>query len=249
MIRAPSRSTEAGREPPSGRLPRPTAGHGVAALAAALAVLVYPFAAEAARTAWGVRPLAALVLALGASTLVARAVFDRLHLRNIALEHGGAILLGALALLTGDGIWLLLFPVLVNATLCGVFIASLREDPCIVEEVARWIEPHLPDFTRAYSRVLTGLWGGFFAVAAGGIAVVALLEPAWWRAATVPVYFGVIAALSVLEFVFRKIWFRHYTSRRIDQLFARVFPPEHTERGRRSLAYLQRMRELGLHRD
>jgi uncharacterized membrane protein len=233
----------------SGEVPRPTAAQGIAALAAALAVVAYPTAAEAAREAWGVRPLAAAVLGLGALTLVARAALDRLHLRNVVLEHGGAILLGGLALLTGDPLWLLLFPVLVNATLCAVFLASLREDPCIVEEVARWIEPHLPDFTRPYARALTGLWSGFFALSALGIALVALLEPGWWRAATVPVYFGVIALLSVVEFVFRKIWFRHYTSRRIDQLFARAFPPERTERGRRSLAYIQRMRELGLHQD
>jgi uncharacterized membrane protein len=233
----------------SGGVPRPTAAQGIAALAAALAVVVYPLAADAAREAWGVRPLAAAMLTLGLLTLAARFALDRLHLRNVVLEHGGAIALAALAFVSGDALWLLLFPVLVNATLCAVFLASLREDPCLVEEVARWIEPYLPDFTHSYSRAVTRLWSGFFAVAAVVIGGVALFEPAWWRTATVPGYFGAIAVLSLIEFTFRKIWFRHYTSRRIDQLFAGLFPPEHTERGRRSLAYIQRMRELGLHQD
>lgn len=233
----------------SGAAPRPTAAQGVAALAALLAVVAYPFVADAAREAWGVRAVAGAVLALGAVTLAARAALDRPHVRNVALEHGGAILLGGFALVTGEVLWLHLFPVLVNATLCAVFLASLRQDPCLVEEVARWIEPHLPDFTRTYSRVLTVLWSSFFAAAAAGIAFVAIAEPQAWRTATLPAYFGSIAILSIVEFAFRKIWFRHYTSRRIDQLFARAFPPERTQRGRRSLAYIQRMRELGLHQD
>lgn len=229
--------------------PRPSAAHGVAAAAAALAVIGYPFVADAALDRFGVRPFAAAVLGLGALTLLARAALDRAHLRNVLLEHGGAVALGLLALISGSELWLRLFPVLVNATLCAVFLASRREDPCLVEEVARWIEPHLPPFVRDYCRVLTLAWAGFFAAAAIGIGAVALLDPASWRLAAVPAYFGVLFGLSAVEFVFRKVWFRHYTSRRIDQWFSRHFPAERTERGRRSLAYIQQMRELGLHQD
>lgn len=229
--------------------PRPSAAQGVAAATAALAVVVYPFTADALLARWGVRALAGAVLALGLASLLARAALDPGKRRNAILEHGGVLALATLALASGDVLWLLLFPVLINATLCSVFLASLREDPCIVEEVARWIEPHLPDFTRSYSRVLTGLWSGFFALASLGIGAVALFDPEAWRTASLSVYFGAVAVLSVLEFVFRKVWFRHYTSRRIDRWFARVFPPERTERGRRSLAYIQRMRELGYHQD
>lgn len=228
---------------------RPSAAHGVAALAALLAVVAYPFAAELAIARWGVRALAGAVLALGAATLLARALLDRAHWKGALLEHGGALLLAALALASGREVWLLLFPVLVNATLFGVFLASRRQDPCIVEEVARWIEPHLPPFVGPYCRTLTLLWAGFFALAAAAIAAVALLRPEAWRAAALPGYFGVLLALSAVEFVFRKVWFRHYTRRRIDQWFARHFPAHETERGRRSLAYIQRMRELGYHRD
>jgi len=118
-----------------------------------------------------------------------------------------------------------------------------------VETVARWIEPHLPDFTRGYCRVITVLWSLYFALAASGIGAVAALEPGAWRTASVPVYFGAVGILSLGEFVFRKIWFRHYTSRRIDRAFARFFPPERTARGRRSEAYIDRMRDLGHHLD
>jgi uncharacterized membrane protein len=164
-------------------------------------------------------------------------------------EHGGVLGLAALALASGATVWLLLFPALVNATLCAVFLASLREDPCIVEEVARWIEPFLPDFTRGYCRAVTLLWAAFFAAQALAIGTVALLQPGAWRTVSGPLYFGVVGILSVLEFVFRKLWFRHYTRRGIDRLFARLFPSHRTERGRRSEAYLDRMRELGYHQD
>jgi len=97
--------------------------------------------------------------------------------------------------------------------------------------------------------VLAGIWAGFFAAAAVGIAAVALLEPAAGLTTVLRVYTGAVALLFVSEFVFRKVWFRHYTSRRIDRLFERVFPAGRTARGRRSLAYIQRMRELGLHQD
>jgi uncharacterized membrane protein len=233
----------------SSEQPHPSAAHVVAAAAAALAVVAYPFAAEAALERWGVRAVAGAVLALGAASLVARAALDRRHLRAAVLEHGAALVLAAMAFVSGGVVWLLLFPVLVNATLCVVFVASRRADPCIVEEVARWIEPHLPDFTRGYCRALTLLWSGFFALAALGIGAVALADPAHWRTATLHVYFGTLAAVSLAEFVFRKIWFRHYTSRLVDRLFGRIFPADRTERGRRSLAYIQRMRELGLHQD
>lgn len=144
---------------------------------------------------------------------------------------------------------LLLLPALAHATLCAVFLASLRADPCIVERAARRIEPHLPDFTRGYCRALTLVWSGFFAVAAVGIAALALSGPTPWRSAALPAYAGAVACLSAAEFVFRKVWFRHYTRRRIDRLFGRLFPADRTARGRRSLAYLQRMRELGYHQD
>jgi uncharacterized membrane protein len=230
---------------------QPSPAQGVAALAAGLAVAAYPFVAPAAVAHFGVRGVAAAVLAIGAATLAARVALDpgRVRVVVVVLEHAGALLLAGAALLTGDPLWLLLFPVLVNATLCAAFLGSLRHDPCIVEEVASWIEPYLPDFTRSYCRGITVLWSGFFALAALGIACVALLAPTWWRAATVPWYFGTLAVLSVAEFAFRKIWFRHYTGRLIDKPFARFFPADRTERGRRSLAYLDRMRELGLHQD
>lgn len=228
---------------------RPTAAQGLAAGAAALAVVTYPFAADAVLARFGVRAVAAVLLAGGAAVLVARMRLDRRHPRSVLLEHGGVLALAALALASGATVWLLLFPALVNATLCVVFLASLREDPCIVEEVARWIEPFLPDFTRGYCRAVTLLWAAFFAVEALAIGVVALAQPSGWRTVSVPLYFGALAILSVAEFVFRKLWFRHYTRRPVDRLFARLFPAHRTERGRRSEAYLDRMRELGYHRD
>ena len=227
---------------------RPSAALLVAAGAALLALLAYPVAAEAAIARFGVRAVAGALLVLGAVPLLARVALDPGGRLRIALQQGGTLVLAALALASGDGIWLLLFPALVSATLCGIFLASRREDPCIVESLVLWIQPHTPDFVRPYCRALALLWGGIFGLAALAIAAAALLAPGAWRTAALSGYAGAVVAVSAAEFVFRKLWFRHYTSRPLDRWFARHFPAERTERGRRSLAYIERMTALGYHR-
>lgn len=227
---------------------RPSAALLVAAGAALLALLAYPVAAEAAIARFGVRAVAGALLVLGAVPLLARLALDLGGRLRIALQQGGTLVLAALALASGDGLWLLLFPALVNATLCGIFLASRREDPCIVESLVLWLQPRTPDFVRPYCRALAIVWGGIFGLAALAIAAAALFAPGAWRTAALSGYAGTVVAVSAAEFVFRKLWFRHYTSRPLDQWFARHFPAERTERGRRSLAHIERMTALGYHR-
>jgi uncharacterized membrane protein len=228
---------------------RPSAALLITAGAALLALLAYPVAAEAAIARFGVRAVAGALLVLGAVPLLARMALDPGGWLRIALQHGSPLLLFALALASGDELWLLLVPALVNALLCATFLASRREDPCIVESLVHWIQPHTPDFVRPYCRGLALLWGGIFGLAALAIAAAALLAPGAWRTAALSGYAGAVVAVSAAEFVFRKLWFRHYTSRPVDRWFARHFPAERTERGRRSLAYIERMRALGYHLD
>jgi uncharacterized membrane protein len=215
---------------------------------ALLALIAYPAAAEAAIARFGVRSVAGALLLLGAVPLLARVALDPGAGLRIALQQGGALVLAALALASGDRLWLLLLPALVSATLCVIFLASRREDPCIVESLVLWLQPRSPDFVRPYCRALALLWGGIFGLAALAITGAALLAPGAWRTAALSGYAGAVVAVSAAEFVFRKLWFRHYTSRPLDQWFARHFPAERTERGRRSLAYIERMKALGYDR-
>jgi hypothetical protein len=68
----------------------------------------------------------------------------------------------------------------------------------------------------------------------------------WWALYTGLIFYLLMGLIVVGEFITRKIWFRNYEDGRVDRLFARVFPPESSENGRRSLAYQEarRIREL-----
>jgi hypothetical protein len=54
--------------------------------------------------------------------------------------------------------------------------------------------------------------------------------------------FAPILAPGVVEFFFRKWWFRNYTARPFDRLLSGIMPPENAERGRRSLTFIRKMR-------
>jgi uncharacterized membrane protein len=104
--------------------------------------------------------------------------------------------LGALAL-AASAVWanamlpLKLYPVLVNVALLAAFGYSLAVPPSIVERLARLREPQLPDAAVGYTRRVTQVWCGFFAVN-GAIALGTALwaSPAAWS-----LYTGVIAYL------------------------------------------------------
>ena len=149
-----------------------------------------------------------------------------------------------LALASGDRFWLLFIPALVNFYLALLFASSRRDEMSIVERGARMLQPYLPDFTRSYCHVLSGCWAAFFLVFAILIAWAALSrEVASWRFFATTLYFGLITAISAVEFVHRKIWFRNYGIGPFDRFLQRLFPCEATERGLRSKAYMNHMHE------
>jgi len=64
-----------------------------------------------------------------------------------------------------------------------------------------------------------------------------------WRTFTSRTVWLVMAAVAGVEFLFRKTWFRYYArGGPFERLWSALFPAERTERGRRSLEYIQRMR-------
>jgi hypothetical protein len=64
-----------------------------------------------------------------------------------------------------------------------------------------------------------------------------------WALYTGLVAYLLLGAGFASEFILRKLWFRLYGDGLADRILARVFPPERTANGRRSLAHVERRRE------
>lgn len=126
------------------------AGAGLAvclSLALVAAVLVLP-----------ARWLAVPLLTLAGALALARRPETR-------IEHLVPCLMAALAVL----VWFsdsrrlaMLYPVIINLSLCGFFWYSLRTGPSAIERLARLEDPQLPPEGVGYTRILTQVWCGFF---------------------------------------------------------------------------------------
>lgn len=77
---------------------------------------------------------------------------------------GGTILLALLAYWSGALLPLRFYPVLVNAVFLTVFAYSLMVPPSTIERLARLQDPNLPPAAIAYTRGVTQVWCGFFAL-------------------------------------------------------------------------------------
>jgi uncharacterized membrane protein len=206
-------------------------------------VLASPFLLGPAIEYLGLRRVAALPLLGVVLALVARNARRREGFGFAGAELGGLGLLAGLAVVSGRRLFLMLLPALVYAYLIVAFARSLREPVSLIGRMARVVNPKAPDFIDPYCRKLTMVWCGVFAVNLTLIAAFALTgrEGAWtWYAGVFSYLF--MGLFQTLEFLVRKIWFRHYGRGPLDRVFARLFPPENTPTGRRSLAYIQKMR-------
>lgn len=223
--------------PPPGMTPM----QGFALLAAMMLVLLSGFASGLLVDTLGTRASAALLLA------VALFVSRGLGAGAGAVSTVDRVLLFAAlvaALLLGSPTALALIPAVVHVAVARMLIASAADDEVsLIERGARIAHPLAPRFIGPYCRRLTAVWGFFFAASAGVAAVLALgghfdAHRAW----TGWMFWALLGAFSFVEFFWRKAWFRYFGKGPLDQFLARLFPPQNTERGRRSQAYLLRMR-------
>jgi len=239
------------RSPPSSRpVPSPEERWRRLAVAGALTTVgvgllaAYPYFLEHALARFGVRSVCAALLVLGVVGFAfggrARSALGVVAWPGLAI----AAVLG-LGVASGERGALLLVPAFVYLGLAEMFRASLAREDSIIERCALFLVPETPDFVRPYCRRLTWLWVGFFAASAVVIAGLALAGPAGaWQAVTGWGLYALMLAISALEFFVRKTWFRNYFyGGPFDRLWARLFPAENTEQGRRSEAYIQRCRE------
>jgi uncharacterized membrane protein len=101
----------------------------------------------------------------------------------------GALLLALLAAWNNALLPLKLYPVLVSAAMLAVFGYTLIAPPSMVERLARLQEPDLPPQAIGYTRRVTQVWCGFFAV--NGL--IALITALWASPAVWSMYNGVIS--------------------------------------------------------
>ncbi len=101
--------------------------------------------------------------------------------------------------------WFLFSPVAMNAGLLLVFGHSLISPPSVIEQIARVMEPDLPDSAIPYTRAVTGVWCGFFVVNGA----IALYTALYSSLAVWTLYNGLIAyllmgTLFVIEYLVRR---------------------------------------------
>jgi uncharacterized membrane protein len=223
----------------------------VSALGAAIGVFVlaYPYAIAKAIERFGVRSVALGFLAFAGATLVAPLLLPKRPLAS-ALRSGASPTLGIpVALLaaaaTGSGVFLQLVPAFIYWTLAAFVRVSLRSEVSLLERGVFYLVPEAPDFVRPYLRKLTALWGLYFAGAGIMIAALAFFGPAgWWSAFTGGWVYAAMIALTVVEFLVRKTWFRYYFHNGpFDRLWSRLFPAENTAQGRESMKSIREFRE------
>lgn len=155
----------------------------------------------------------------------------------------GALALFALAVVADDRRPLLLIPSLIQLVLFLLFRATLREPPSMVERMARLMQPLAPEWVDPYCRKVTVMWCIFFLANAVVILwLTALGKREIWVQYTGGVLYAIAGGLQVGEFFVRKWWFRYYRGGILDPCIRLFFPPENTERGRRSMDHIRQMR-------
>jgi len=184
---------------------------------------------------------AALVAAAGAALLRGDA------LAALLLRRFGILLVFAiLAAAFDDPLALKLLPAFTHLWLLATFASTLGQGPPFAEQFARRAHGgDLPGFLRPYTRNVTIVWCVFFAINAvvyTWLAVAAPLET--WAFYTGFGCYALSFALIIGEYVFHKVHFRYYENGWTDRIWRRLFPPERSARGRRSLAW-QASRESG----
>jgi uncharacterized membrane protein len=214
------------------------------AVALGAVILAYPYALGAALESIGVRGVGLGLFALAATSFLLPGRGLPHTLARGAAPALALPLLLALAAASGDGLYLLLVPAVVYLTLAAVFLASLRERDSLIERAARFLVPQAPGFIRSYCRKVTALWVALFAACAAVVVCLAVTgETERWETFTGWGVYALMLAVSAVEFLVRKTWFRYYFhGGPFERLWSRLFPAEATARGRESLEHIRRYR-------
>mgnify|MGYP006400431207 FL=1 len=120
---------------------------------------------------------------------------------------GGVVLIPAalLALAGHAALTVLLWPVVINVALLGVFAWSLTHPPSVIERLARREQPDLPASGVRYTRRVTQVWCGFFAINASlALATVIHGDRALWTLYNGGVAYAAMALLFAGDWCLRQ---------------------------------------------
>jgi len=189
---------------------------------------------------FGVSRISVALFFIVVLSIVIRSRIPAAPLQWSAAPSVGIPVLLAAAVFSGDALYLQLVPSVVYLTLASWFYASFRSGDSIIERVARYMVPEAPDFIRSYCRKVTGLWAIFFAASSFVIACLAISgTPSKWAFFSGKLIYALMIAASLVEFLVRKTWFRYYFHGGwFDRVWQRLFPPENTPEGRRSMQHI-----------
>jgi uncharacterized membrane protein len=114
---------------------------------------------------------------------------------------GGIVALASAGFVANALVPLKLYPVLVNAVMLTVFAASLYWPPSAIERIARSRRPDLPPRGVAYTRRVTWVWCGFFALN-GALA----LATALWASDRIWALYNGLIAYGLMGLLFAGEW-------------------------------------------
>lgn len=161
-----------------------------AALLTAVSIL-YPLVAAFAVRTFGPAPVVVGLCVL----LVLRSIGGAMHNVPLGLTLGllaVAAAIGLIALYDRD-LSVRLYPAFINGALLVAFAQTLVRGPSMIERFARLTEPDLGDAGIRYTRKVTWVWVGFFAI--NGAIAAATAFCADWNVWTL--YNGVIAYIAI----------------------------------------------------
>ncbi len=209
----------------------------------ALGAMLYPVVVRRLADHFGVRIIAAIFAVAGGLSVL------RAPERGSRMLRAAAAAVPASAVITGTLAPLLWVPAILYANLALLFRASLSTPEPLVMRAARAIQPAVPDFVAPYCRRVTALWSMVFAANAIVLAIAPwILAPAAWERVAGYGVWTWMGAITIVEFLVRKTYFRNYWYRGpFERFWSRLFPAEATPMGRRSAEYIRETRrKLGL---
>ncbi len=121
-----------------------------------------------------------------------------------------AVIAVALFILDDTALALKMYPSLINFSLLIAFAYTLYRPPSMIEHIARAARIRPSSRTGPYTRILTMIWCGFFAV--NGIITTAIAASGSLGAWTV--YNGLISYLAAGALIVGELIFRHFYKRR-----------------------------------
>lgn len=135
------------------------------AIARVVPLVIYPFIVYLALEHVQAKYLA--IVLLGVFVLRNR---SKVRMLTDGLERAGALILAVIVLFAAAVWWsnaetlLLLYPVLLNSIMLGLFAFTLLRPPSMIERFARLQHPDLPPAAVHYTARVTQVWCGFFLI-------------------------------------------------------------------------------------